>query len=224
MGQPNLFSLLFFFFERQLPGILAGDWQVECRSLSYILAHRFSLRDESHRLSWSFILGGIPKDTSINFQREPSQSYLFAAFSMSLQSQTRVSLPFVHCTRYQFHLYKSVCQKFPSLLQYTEVRPLGSTSLFTCTQPPVLHLVFLQLKFFPSSICEPSQFLHATSFQKKFYKLPCPVKKWEMLDSCPSEVFWKLTNQTTVSKGRPKVNCSLRFCGRGAIGMIIIVP
>lgn len=62
---------------------------VESWSLSYIPAYRFSVRDESHRLSRSFILGGIPKDTSIRFQREPSQSYLFTAFSTSLQCQTR---------------------------------------------------------------------------------------------------------------------------------------
>lgn len=49
------------FLVRQLPGYLAGDWWVESRSLSYILAHRFSVRDESHRLSRSFILGGHPK-------------------------------------------------------------------------------------------------------------------------------------------------------------------
>lgn len=80
------------FLVRQLPGYLAGDWWVESWSLSYILADRFSVRDESHRLSRSFILGGIPKDTSIRFQREPSQSYLFTAFSTSLQTQTRASL------------------------------------------------------------------------------------------------------------------------------------
>ncbi|KAM7389195.1 hypothetical protein PAMP_023188 [Pampus punctatissimus] len=28
-----------------------GDWWVESRSLSYILAHRFLVRDESHRLN-----------------------------------------------------------------------------------------------------------------------------------------------------------------------------
>lgn len=47
------------------PGYLAGDWRVESRCLSYILPHRFSVRDESHRIGRSFKLGGIPKDTSI---------------------------------------------------------------------------------------------------------------------------------------------------------------
>ena len=102
------------FLVRQLPGNLAGDWCVENRSLSYILAHRFSVRDESHRLSRSFILGGIPKDTSIRFQREPSQSYLFTAFSMSLQ--TRLSLS----TSVLLHLHKSVHQKFSFVLSKNE--------------------------------------------------------------------------------------------------------
>lgn len=88
MCWPTPFLSCIPFLVRQLPGYLAGDWWVESRSLSYILAHRFSVRDESHRLSGSFILGGIPKDTSIRFQREPRQSYLFTAFSTSLQSQT----------------------------------------------------------------------------------------------------------------------------------------
>lgn len=101
------------FLVRQLPGYLAGDWWVESRSLSYILAHRFSVRDESHRLSRSFILGGIPKDTSIRFQREPSQSYLFTAFSTSLQSQTRASLLSSLCPALLLHLHRSVHQKFP---------------------------------------------------------------------------------------------------------------
>lgn len=90
--RPTAFLSSVPFLVRQLPGYLAGDWWVESWSLSYILAHWFSVRDESHRLSRSFILGGIPKDTSIRFQREPSQSYLFTAFSTSLQSQTRASL------------------------------------------------------------------------------------------------------------------------------------
>lgn len=64
-------------FPVALPEPLAGGCWLECWSLSYILAHRFSVRDESHRLGRSFILGGVPKDTSIIFQREPSQSYLF---------------------------------------------------------------------------------------------------------------------------------------------------
>lgn len=97
---------------RQLPGYLAGDRWVESRSLSYILAYRFSVRDESHRLSWSFILVGIPKDTSIRFQRESTQSYLFTAFSMSLQSQTRASLLFFPCPTLLPHLHRSVHQKF----------------------------------------------------------------------------------------------------------------
>lgn len=97
---------------RQLPGYLAGDWWVESWSLSYILAHWFSVRDESHRLSRSFILGGIPKDTSIRFQREPSQSYLFTAFSKSLQSQTRASLLSSLCPTPPLHLHRSVHQKF----------------------------------------------------------------------------------------------------------------
>lgn len=75
------------------PGYLAGDWWVESWCLSYILPHRFSVRDESHRISRPFILGGIPKDTSIIFQREPNQSYLFTAFSTSLKSRIRGSLP-----------------------------------------------------------------------------------------------------------------------------------
>lgn len=49
------------------PGYLAGDWWVESRCLSYILPHRFSVRDESHRIGRSFVLGGIPKHTSIIF-------------------------------------------------------------------------------------------------------------------------------------------------------------
>lgn len=109
MGYLTPLSLIPFLV-RQLPGNLAGDWCVENRSLSYILAHRFSVRDESHRLSRSFILGGIPKDTSIRFQREPSQSYLFTAFSMSLQ--TRLSLT----TSVLLHLHKSVHQKFSFFL------------------------------------------------------------------------------------------------------------
>lgn len=56
-----IFCLLFSSLVIQLPGYLAGDWWVESRSLSYILPHRFSVRDESHRLSRSFILGGDPK-------------------------------------------------------------------------------------------------------------------------------------------------------------------
>lgn len=103
------------FLLRQLPGNLAGDWWVESRSLSYIPAHRFSVRDESHRLSRSFILGGIPKDTSIRFQRDPSPSYLFTAFSMSLQSQTRASLPSSVYLSLLLHLHRSVHQKFPPL-------------------------------------------------------------------------------------------------------------
>lgn len=94
ISYPTSFLSLVLFSVRQLPGNQAGDWWVESSSLSYILAYRFSVRDESHRLSRSFILGGIPKDTSIRFQREPSQSYLFTAVSMSLQSQTRASLLF----------------------------------------------------------------------------------------------------------------------------------
>lgn len=112
---PCLLSSPILFLVRQLPGYLAGDWWVESRSLSYILAHRFSVRDESHRLSRSFILGGIPKDTSIRFQREPSQSYLFTAFSTSLQSQTRLSLLSCLCLTFLLHLHRSVHQKFPSL-------------------------------------------------------------------------------------------------------------
>lgn len=65
---------------RLVHGYLAGVWWVQSRSLSYILADRFSVRDESHRLSRSFILRGIPKDTSIRFQRETSQPCLFTAF------------------------------------------------------------------------------------------------------------------------------------------------
>ena len=103
------------FLVRQLPGYLAGDWWVENRSLSYILAHRFSVRDESHRLSRSFILGGIPKDTSIRFQRELSQSYLFTAFSTSLHSQTRASLLSSLWPILLPHLHRSVHQKFPYL-------------------------------------------------------------------------------------------------------------
>lgn len=99
------------FLVRKLPGYLAGDRWVESWSLSYILPHRFSVRDESYRLSRSFIQGFIPKDTSIRFQREPSQSYLFTAFSMSLLSQTRASLLFFLCPNLPLHLHRSVHQK-----------------------------------------------------------------------------------------------------------------
>lgn len=100
------------FLVKQLLGYLAGDRWVESWSLSYILAHRFSVRDESHRLSRSFILGLIPKDTSIKFQREPSQSYLFTAFLTSLQSQTRASLLSSLFLTLLLHLHRSVHQKF----------------------------------------------------------------------------------------------------------------
>lgn len=104
------------------PGYLAGDWRVESRCRSYILPHRFSVRDESHRISRSFVLGGIPKDTSIIIififflQRKPNQLYLFTAFPTSLKSQTRCSLPSSHRPTMLPHLHRSLHQKFHPML------------------------------------------------------------------------------------------------------------
>lgn len=119
MSLPTPFLSSIPFLVSWLPGYLSGDWWVESRSLSYILAHRFSVRDESHRLSRSFILGGIPKDTSIRFQRELSQSYLFTAFSTSLQSQTRAS-PFLSLPCSPTSPSEVSQSKVPSSVLYSE--------------------------------------------------------------------------------------------------------
>lgn len=98
------------------PGYLAGDWRVESLCLSYILPHRFSVRDESHRIGRSFVLGGIPKDTSIIFSplltKRTAPAILFTAFATSLKSQTRCSPPSSRCPRLFSHLHRSCHQKF----------------------------------------------------------------------------------------------------------------
>lgn len=101
------------------PGYLAGDWRVESRCLSYILPHRFSVRDESHRIGRSFVLGASRKTHQsffffffFFFIKRTEPTLLFTAFATSLKSQTRCSPPSSHCPRLLPHLHRSLHQKF----------------------------------------------------------------------------------------------------------------
>lgn len=64
-------------------------WWTQNLSLSHILPHRFSVKDESLGKGCSFILGGLSQKTHQSDFK--SQSDLFTAFSRASQSQTSVS-------------------------------------------------------------------------------------------------------------------------------------
>ncbi len=111
--KPLLFYLLFSFWWDSYLGIWQeiGGQRAGASHTSWLIDFRSRMKaTDSVGLSY---WGGIPKDTSIRFQREPSQSYLFTAFSTSLQSQTRASLLSSLCPTLLLHLHRSVHQKFP---------------------------------------------------------------------------------------------------------------